>query len=645
MQVADSATVLGDFAGRVMVHFGDTTRLTQQGNRWLQNAAGADGRHADFPVAFTFGLRPLQQYLTPFSRGRLQVLPAIWDTRPVAQGGQRWFHLYPADSVPPGDELHWTGRAQNWNYMCAECHVTGYRKGYVAATDSFATRWSELGVGCEGCHGPGSAHAEDAKRVQDGGRWRDTLTYGLAVSFHERRGAAFRWDSAAHRPVRSVPPEMSRPELDACARCHSRRAQVWGDVRAGRPLMDSHQPELLTQPLYYADGQIREEVYEYGSFLQSRMYQRGVTCSDCHDPHSQRLRAPGNAVCSQCHSPLRYDTPGHTFHRAGTAGAACVDCHMAPRTYMVVDVRRDHSLRIPRPDLSQRIGSPNACNQCHTDRDARWAAEQVARWYGPGRMQGPHYGDVFAKAEAGDRESAAPLVAVAGNADLPAIVRATALHELARYPSPEALRVIAGGLASSDPLLRLGALDALEGFEPIARLSFAEPLLGDPVRVVRMAAAMVLAAVPADRLAGPTRKALERGLAEYRASQDYNADQPWSWLSLGYLALQQGHQAQAESGYRAAMRLDSSFVPAYVNLADLYRGTPREAEGELLLRRAITVAPGNADAHYALALSMVRRHDYPGAQRELARAAQLAPEGRRITEALAAMRNRPGGGP
>jgi HEAT repeat protein len=637
MQPADSATVLGDFASREMVHFGDSTRLTRHDGKWWQSATDLAGRRADFPVAFTFGVRPLQQYLTAFPRGRFQVLPAIRDVRPAAAGGQRWYHLYPDEPIPPGDELHWAGRAGNWNTMCAECHVTDYRKGYIAASDSFDTRFAELGVGCEACHGPGSAHVSEARRVADGGHWRDSLTYDFPVAFRQRRLVAWSWDSAAHRPVRSAAPPPFRAEVETCARCHARRGLIAADYRYGRTLLDTHRPALLDAPLYYPDGQIRDEVYEYGSFLQSRMYQRGVTCSDCHDPHSQRLLVPGNAVCELCHRATRYDAPSHTFHRAGTPGSACVDCHMAPRTYMVVDVRRDHSMRIPRPDVSVRDSTPDACTTCHRNRDARWAAAAVARWYGPGRVQGAHFADAFVAAEAGRPDAETALVRVARSEAAP-MVRATALHYLAGYGSPAALATLQDGLASPEPLLRLGALSALDRLEPLQRLFLAASLLRDTVLAVRIEAATALADVPADRLTEDQRRALAAALEDYRRSENLNADLPQAHLNLGLIAARQGDAAGADSAYRAALRLDSLFVPAYVNLADLYRQQGKDREGEPLLRRAAALAPDNPDVHYALALLLVRLKRYGEATPELERAAALAPGDPRIREALAALR-------
>ncbi|MFP5286035.1 MAG: ammonia-forming cytochrome c nitrite reductase subunit c552, partial [Thermoanaerobaculia bacterium] len=373
--------------------------------------------------------------------------------------------------------------------------------------------------------------------------------------------------------------------------CHSSRAVISNvSSEPGRPLLDSYRPALLDEGFYHADGQIDGEVYEYGSFLQSRMYHAGVTCADCHEPHALTLRRAGNALCTHCH---QLDTPAHHKHE----NVQCVDCHMPEKTYMGVDRRRDHSLRVPRPDLTVKIGSPNACNNCHSDRSPQWAAAAVERWYGPRK---PHWGEALHAGE---------FAAVATDPEVPAIARATALSRMRSGPE----NVIDQGLRDPDPLVRLGAILAVESLEPEARLRLAPPLLIDPVRGVRTEAARILA--------GSGAPGLEPALAEYRSAQEANADRAEAQLNLGWLAALRNDLAGAEAAYRNALRLDPGFAPAYVNLADLYRLQGRDAEGEALLRQA----PDEAGVHHALGLLLVRLGRLDEALPELARAVELAP--------------------
>ena len=393
MQPADGKTVLGNFDNARFTKDGVTSIFFTREGQYFVRTDGPDGALRDYRIAYTFGVKPLQQYLIEFPRGRYQALSIAWDSRPAAGGGQRWFYLYPGERIHHGDVLHWTGLLQNWNYMCADCHSTNLQKNYRLAEDRYDTTWTDVNVSCEACHGPGSRHVAWAQ-PGPAGRANGDPARGLVVNLKDAPGN--RWTLAPGESIaRRTVPLATRAEVEACGRCHARRAPVGGDVLPGQPLEQTYRVSLLESPRYHADGQIRDEVYEYGSFLQSAMYRAGVTCSNCHDPHTARLRAEGNAVCAQCHLTAKYDGPRHTFHQAGTEGARCVSCHMPQRHYMVVDGRRDHSFRVPRPDLSQTLGTPNACTDCHKNRSPAWAAETVARWYGPARRGGWHYAEAL----------------------------------------------------------------------------------------------------------------------------------------------------------------------------------------------------------------------------------------------------------
>jgi Tfp pilus assembly protein PilF len=624
MQPAEEATVLADFGGARFTYAGVTSTFFRRDGKYLVRTDGSDGRLQDYEVSYTFGVTPLQQYLIALPGGRLQALSIAWDSRPKSEGGQRWFHLYPRERIASDDELHWTQPAQNWNFMCAECHSTDVRKRYVAAEDRYETTWAELNVACEACHGPGSAHVAWAERANRGGA--GAADHGLIVKMDRRAARLWAMDAGTGiaRWAGSAPP--GRGEVEACGRCHARGSPIAEPYVHGRPLADTHRVSLLEEGLYHADGQIQDEVYEYGSFLQSRMYASGVTCSDCHDPHSLKLRAPGNAVCAGCHLPERFDTPAHHHHKAGSPGALCVSCHMPGRTYMVVDPRRDHSLRVPRPDVSQRLGTPEACTGCHRNRTPRWAADVLGKWYGPTRWTRPHYGDTLQLGRQGGPGAGPALAALARDGTAPAIVRATALALLLRRPTQGLEPAVRTGLADGDPLVRAAAAGALEALPPEVARPLGLPLLADPVRSVRIEAARSLAGVPASQLTGEERERLDRGLAEYRAAQLVNSDRPWAHLNVALVEGRRGSPERAEAALRDALRLDRRFVPAYVNLADLMRARGRDDDGERLLRTGLSLARDNADLLHALGLLHARQRRIDEALRALGRAAELRPD-------------------
>jgi Doubled CXXCH motif (Paired_CXXCH_1)/Cytochrome c554 and c-prime len=574
MQPATERTVRGDFGDLTFTHRGVASTFFRRDGRFFVRTEGPDGTPGDFAVTYTFGIHPLQQYLVPFPGGRLQVLGVAWDTRPRAEGGQRWFHLYPGARLAPSEPLHWTGREQTWNFQCAECHSTDLRKNYDPGTDRYATEWAEIPVSCEACHGPGSVHIARAEAAR--GRREPAPSSGLIVRLERPRGT---WSVAD--PQRGVAEWTGTPrssaEVEACARCHARRQPIVAPYPYGQPLLDTHVPALLEPRLYHADGQIRGEVYEYGSFVQSRMFRSGVTCSDCHEPHGLGLRAPGNGVCAQCHLPARFDVPAHHRHAPASEAARCVACHMPARTYMQVDPRRDHSFPVPRPDLSVALGTPNACTDCHGDRLAEWAADTVAAWSGPvGGAGRPHFAWALDAGRRGLPCAATALAALAADTAQPGIARATALSLLARHASPAARPAIEQGLDDADALVRAAALGTVAALPREDRPRLAAPRLRDPVRAVRLAAARALAGTPSEGLAADQQAALDQGLADLVAAEMVNADRPEAHVNLASLYARLDRAADAESALRAALRLDPGFAPARAMLRELLRRLGRD---------------------------------------------------------------------
>jgi tetratricopeptide (TPR) repeat protein len=628
MQVPDEKTVLGDFSGSTYEHFGVTSTFTRRDGKYFVTTDGPDGKPAEFEVAYTFGVHPLQQYLLRMPQGRLQALNVCWDTRTREQGGQRWFHLYPDEAIPAGDVLHWTGPAQNWNHMCAECHSTNVHKGWIPAESRFETTFSELDVSCEACHGPASAHvtwARDhgASRGSGGVPKLTAAEMGLVADLTEPPSA---WipdpkTGIAHRER----PRQSKAEIETCARCHARRALLFEDYRAGQPLLQTHEPALLDALLYHADGQQMDEDYEYGSFLQSRMYASGVSCGDCHEVHGVRRPSDPDRVCFICHLPARFDSPDHHHHENGTQGASCVECHMPSKNYMVVDGRRDHSFRVPRPDLTLKIGTPNACSGCHADKDARWANDAVAKWYPHGRSTTPHYGEALQAGRRGMPGAEVSLAQLVDDPLQPAIARASALELLGDLLGPSSLATLERALGDEDGLVRAAAVDALGALPPAVRVGLESPLLADPLRVVRIETASALAA-DAKQIPADLRPIFDKALAEYRAAQATNADRPEAHANLGSLELRLGNRAAARREYEEGLRLGPWFTGLWVNLADLLREEGDDAEGERVLRRGLEVAASKTDLHHALGLNLARQKRLDEALPELESATNLAPE-------------------
>jgi predicted CXXCH cytochrome family protein len=451
---------------------------------------------------------------------------------------------------------------------------------------------------------------------------------GLVVEFDERSGVSWPIDPATGIGVRSSPRRTDK-EVETCGLCHARRAQLRDGYVPGHSLGTTEQVALLEPGLFWADGQMRDEVYNYAPFLQSKMYRKGVTCSDCHDPHTQKLRAPGAQVCASCHAKEKYEGPAHDHHPAGTKNVDCVSCHMPQATYMVIDQRHDHSFRVPRPEQTVELGVPNTCNSCHREQTPQWAAGKVAKWYGHPPEGYQRYARALHDSELGVPGSLARLTGLSGDTLQPAIARATAVSRLAAYQSPSAVSAAEAVVADPDPLLRAAAVAAIDAAEPADRVRLLVPRLSDTILAVRIDAARALAAQEG-QLPDSAKAAFTKALQEYIDTQLFNGDRPESWTNLGTLYAVRGDRSRAADAFAHAIALDSSFVPAWVNLADFLRASGNEVAAGAVLRDGIRKSPDNPNLHYALGLTLIRQRQIPAALAELKTAARLAPADARI---------------
>jgi len=607
MAVVSDSSVVGDFDDAEFEYGEIYARFYRRDGNYYVYTQGPDGELAEFEIAYTFGFEPLQQYLIPFPGGRLQSLTIAWDT----ERGE-WFYLYPGQEIPPDDWLHWTRGAQTWNGMCAECHSTNLRKGYDAEAKTFSTTWSEIDVSCEACHGPGSLHVAWAE-IPPMGR-PETENYGLVIQ------------------TSSI---TSEQQVELCAPCHSRRTELGDYDHTHTDLLQYLVPALLRDGLYFADGQILEEVYVYASFQQSKMFRNGVRCSDCHDVHSLKLVEEGNELCLQCHRADTYNSYDHHFHKEfhegePSDGWLCVKCHMPESPYMVIDYRADHSLRVPRPDLTLEIGVPNACGAggCHDDQTVEWSADYYERWYGEAKK--PHYGTVLAAGREGRPEAEAELIRMSGDLLFPAIVRATALSLLNSYPGEESAAAIKQALADEDPLVRYTAVDIVNAVNPEELVDLVAPLLFDPVKAVRLEAASRLVGLPTELLRGYQQEALDEALREYQEAMEYSLDFAFAGHNLGNLYVSLQEPERAVRYYEAAIEIDDLFYPAKVNLAVLYNSMGRNDEAEVLLREVLSEYPDQYEVAYSLALLLAEMQRYPEAAEYLRQAAAGTPERSRV---------------
>ena len=615
LRAADAANILGDFDDAIFEHGGVRTRFFRRNGQAFVETDGPDGAPTAYEIKYTVGVEPLQQYLVELDKGRLQVLDIAWD---VAR--KRWYHLYPDQEPRPGIGLHWTGPYKNWQARCAGCHQTNFIKGYDPNARAYNSTWSDLNVACESCHGLGEAHVVWA-RDPDGfyaAGFEGVDEKGLTVAFGKPTAEA---------------------EIQLCAACHARREPLGANSSPpGAPFADHYNLANLRDGLYHADGQIKDEVYVYGSFLQSKMYARGVRCTNCHDPHSLKLVAEGNAICTQCHNsagnpdyptlkPAEFDTPEHHHHQPGTAGAQCANCHMPAKKYMVIDARRDHGFRIPRPDLSARLGTANPCAGCHQDKNALWAADQVKQWYPDGRSGRPHYADDFTAARGGDTSAGMRdrLIAVALDRQRPAIVRASALDLLRPTADQWVIAKVAPLLKDTSDLIRTATVRLFRETPGEVRFRWLGPLVSDQRRTVRIAAARELLNIPPARFPEADRRKIAAAIREYQQSLLAKSDYPETQMRIAGLALVLRNTKAAQGALKTALSMDPEIGDAWLLLSRVLLAERRLDAARETLEQGIKHLPDAGSLYHSLGNVLVRQGRDSQALTPLAMASELMP--------------------
>lgn len=602
MKVASEQSVRGNFDNVTFTHQNETYRFFKEDSLFMVEAPGPDGGSIQYEVTHTFGWTPLQQYLLDFGRGKLQALNIAWDTEK-----EEWFAMNPEEDIRHGDWLHWTGGAMNWNTMCADCHSTNLQQNYIAEADSFHTTWSSINVSCESCHGPGKKHVDFVQSEEVEGATIERIRQDLELT-------------------QNTP---QTEQIDQCAQCHALREDMTDNYKHTGNFLDHYNPTLPHPESYFADGQIKEEVYVYGSFLQSKMFGEGIKCNDCHDPHSLELKAnvTDNTLCMQCHEP-RYNTVEHHKHQVNTEASQCINCHMTGRYYMEVDFRRDHSFRVPRPDLSAEFDSPNACNDCHDQRSPEWAANAVEEWYGPERPD--HFSEILMKANETGAEAMPALKQLIADTVQPDIARATAVWYAGQFPTRESRDLLEKTLKDESPLVRNSTARALASFPENLKNPVLQEALDDSIRAVRIAAAEGLAEFSPADMAFNMKQPFNEALEEYKQYLDVSQYFPQGQMNRGQFFEKQKQLNLAAEAYRKALEKDPYFNPARINLAYLYNRQGNNSEAEKLLKEVVEQEPDYGPARYSLALLLAEEQQLKNAVPHFEKAAELMPQNTRV---------------
>ena len=592
MEVPNDSTVLGNFNNASYTADGVTSKFFKKDGKFFINTQGDDGKYHDFEIKYTFGYYPLQQYLVEFDRGRMQVTRQSWDSR-----NNKWFHQYAGQKIVPNDWLHWTGNAQNWNTMCGECHTTNYQKNYNFDTDSYSTTFSQITVSCETCHGPAKQHIDYINSDYKEGN--KTAGSFMLMRKNSTQGM----------------------EIQSCFPCHARKGNISPNLLNTSEILDDYIPEIPSTEYYHADGQVDDENYTYASFLQSVMYKHGVKCGDCHNPHTGKLIIAGNGVCNQCHNKKNYDSPEHTFHAMNTEGAQCKSCHMPSRYYMGNDLRHDHIFRAPRPDLSAKYGTPNACNDCHKDKSAQWAADAVVKWYGANRPY--HFAEDLIPGSKMDGEAQAHLIKIINDTASTDIIRATAVHYLGNVVDHNSLPTLLNQLQQKDAQVRYRAVIALTNFPPLQWQASAVPLLQDKVRAVRIATANLLLTANDPQHLSQFGEPYAKAASELNEHILYQTDFASGNVMAADYFLKLRNYDRAETFYLRGLQKDSAMNYARLNLSTMYNMMGRNSDALKVLQDALKTDPKNDRIYFNLALLYNEMNDPENVEKNLKKAVEL----------------------
>lgn len=612
MALPNVNNILATFDDQTVTHFTQRARFFTENGVYKATIFDdeKDGGET-FDIKYTFGHFPLQQYLVETATGRLQVLPFAWDSRAKDIGGQRWYYNYGHEEVAAKDRLHWRQPLQNWNGMCADCHSDELTRNYNSKSNRFDSNYSHISVGCVSCHGvmndqtKGHPSERGASPSIDLSPTKNNIVKQSVMSktYTGADSLVNHWLITADKDT-AIWKGKARDNsfMDNCFACHALRSPLADGFKANQPFLDQFTPSLVIPPNYFADGQIKEEVYVYGSFLQSKMYDSGVNCLDCHDSHTMKLKVEGNGLCLQCHKATVFETKEHYKHEPLSEGAQCINCHMPDKTYMGVDNRRDHSFKIPRPDLSILYKTPNACTNCHRDKTNQWASNALENWFGRPKVLTPSK-QTLLKLRHGQMISKNAFFSLLEDETLDAVSRASALDLIKQVTGELSATDLHAYVQHKEPLIRLSAARAGEMVKPVQRVTLLTPLLSDQYKAVRAAAAHSLLTL---QVAKQDSKAYTQAFSELLTANEISAWRGEGRVNQGNLAMRAGDLIGTEIAYKGSIDVDPYFPVGYLNLADFYRAKGREELVSQVLLSGMNNIPKSAEMAYAYGLHLVR---------------------------------------
>jgi predicted CXXCH cytochrome family protein len=676
------ATIVGNFADgtRLSAH-GRSYEFGRKDGRPFVTVAFSDRPPETFTVDYTLGAKRYQGYLSQLPDGRIYVLPAFWQ---IESG--RWIDWKEITPIPDGAH----DLRQIWNANCFNCHATNLVQGYDVAAKQYRTTWTEMGIGCEACHGPGREHI------------------ALADAWDADPATKPAYDTSEHNTrltdiLKTLSPRSAEPRrvFDTCAYCHGNKTNLFAGFRAGDRYEDYALPFMLSDDIpandlqgeFWPDGRPNRFNRNQALMLSGCFQAGAIVCTKCHVAHGSRYEHSlkvniyqgryGDTLCTQCHQeskrvPGGLRLPGeerelagapsgpqggvpdsrssfttaeglqaHTFHAPESEGSRCIGCHMSDVNWRMLVRRRDHTFRPPNPEITARFGVPNACTTCHDDKTPEWAAAQMDAWWGDGsrRQKDVAMADVLYRAGSGDLAVLPNLGRLAIDRSRGALIRASAADYVsrllhggrgdgrARVQSQTSLNTAAGGST--------GPLPASPSQVTPELVNMLIAAAADPEPMVRASAVRALAAT--GQTARVTPPLTARLIDQARVVRARAAE---ALLALGIAQLP-GPAGEAlrnaQDEYAASLDAFPDVAVNHASRAWLESERGRADEAQQAADRAIQVDPGFARPYVIKGVLAARGGHYREAVEHWKKARALEPGYPRIDELIAEAEKRKAG--
>lgn len=581
---------IGKFSYRADVTTGEVSESGPQGAK-------------RYPIEYVLGGKNVYYFLTPLAKGRLQTLPLGYDVHK-----QEWFDTaasgvrhFPGGSQ--GEAVDWTHYTYTFNTACHSCHVSQLSTNYDTTTDSYRTTWTEPGINCETCHGSSVAHNAIARATPKG------------KPLPELRIISTKTMTTAQRN-------------DLCSGCHAKASPLTPAYRPGEPFYDHYDLATLEDPDFYPDGRDLGENYTLTSWSLSPCAKSGqMDCMHCHTS-SGRYRFKQekfNDACLPCHEDKVRSPTAHTHHPAASEGSKCVSCHM-PMTSFARMNRSDHSMLPPTPAATLAYQSPNACNLCHRDKDAKWADKRVRQWRSRD-YQAPvlKRAALIDAARKRDWTKLPEMIAYIGDPKHDAVFAASLIRLIPPAQDQRLLKALLGAARDPSPLVRGAAVQALGLIPSVESLQTLIEATADAHRLVRVRAAAGLASFPRISVPPAYQAQIKKATDEYLASITTRPDQWTSHYNLGNYQLAQGDAPAAVASYQAALQRDPQAIMPLVNSSIAHARMGANEQAAQVLQQALKLAPESAAVHFNLGLLQAGKNELQGAERSLKKALAADP--------------------